>query len=74
MPSGPRWLARAGAPRRLPPDDPPPWEAAYRQTRRRLEAGVFEAAAHDLREPLRRAEAISARPGHTDPGSRCART
>src|SRR5215203_4461605 len=31
------------------PHDLPPWEAVYQQTRRWLEAGVFEAMVHDSR-------------------------
>jgi transposase len=35
------------------PHDLPPWQAAYQQTRRWLEAGVFEAMVHDLPALLR---------------------
>jgi len=48
-----RWIVRAGAPWRMLPTNFPPWEAVYQQTRRWLEAGVFETMAHDLRELLR---------------------
>jgi transposase len=48
-----RWIVRAGAPWRMVPHDLPPWHAAYEQTRRWIEAGVFEAMVHDLRELLR---------------------
>jgi transposase len=34
-----RWMARAGAPWRLLPNDFPPWEAVYQQTQRWLQAG-----------------------------------
>jgi transposase len=34
----------------------PPWEAAYQQTRRWMDAGVFAAMTHDLREILRWSE------------------
>jgi len=38
------------------PHDLPPWEAVYQQTRRWLEAGVFEEMVHDLRVLLRLSE------------------
>jgi transposase len=41
------WIARAGAPWRLMPNDLPPWEAVYQQTQRWLKARVFEAIVHD---------------------------
>ena len=44
-----RWIVRAGAPWRLLPTHLPPWPAVYRQARRGLEAGCFEAVVHDLR-------------------------
>ena len=50
-----RWIARAGAPWRLLPNDFPPWEAVYQQTRRWLEAGCFEAMVQDLRSMIRAA-------------------
>ena len=52
-----RWIVRAGAPwRMLPHDYFPPWEAVYQQTQRWIDAGVFEAMVHDLRELLRLAQ------------------
>lgn len=48
-----RWIVHTGAPWRYLPGEFPPWEAVYQQTRRWLEAGVFEAMTHDLRELLR---------------------
>lgn len=51
-----RWIVRAGASWRLMPNDLPPWEAVYQQTRRRLAAGAFEALVNDLRGLLRSAE------------------
>ena len=48
-----RWIARAGSPWRLLPNDFPPWEAVYQQTRRWLEAGCFEAMVMDLRSTIR---------------------
>src|SRR5438128_9838242 len=41
-----RWLARAGAPWRLLPNDLPPWYAVHQQAKRWIEAGCFEAAVH----------------------------
>ena len=48
-----RWIVHTGAPWRYLPDDLPPWPAVYRQTRRWLAAGCFEAMVHDLRAMLR---------------------
>jgi transposase len=48
-----RWLVRAGAPWRMLPNDFPPWQAVYQQSRRWLEAGCFEAMVQDLRSMLR---------------------
>src|SRR5829696_2117229 len=48
-----RWIVRAGAPWRLLPTNFPPWPVVYRQTRRWIEAGCFEAVVHDLRALLR---------------------
>src|ERR1051326_2964519 len=44
-----RWIVRAGAPWRLLPTNFPPWAVVYRQTRRWIDAGCFEAVVHDLR-------------------------
>jgi transposase len=38
-----RWVVHTGAPWRWLRHDLPPWDIVYRQTRRWLEAGVFEA-------------------------------
>jgi transposase len=51
-----RWLVRSGSPWRYLPADFPPWQAVYRQTRRWLAAGCFEAIVHDLRAVLRFAD------------------
>lgn len=51
--NGLRWIARTGAQWRMMPNDLPPWSAVYQQTRRWLNAGVFEALVHDLRMLLR---------------------
>lgn len=48
-----RYLVRSGAPWRMLPNDFPPWEIVYQQTRRWLNAGVFETMVHDLRVLLR---------------------
>ena len=48
-----RWIVRAGAPWRLLPTNFPPWPVVYRQTRRWIDAGCFEALVHDLRVLLR---------------------
>jgi transposase len=57
-----RWIVHTGAPWRYLPGDFPPWEAVYQQTRRWLDAGVFEAMVHDLREMLRWAAGRKAQP------------
>jgi transposase len=48
-----RWLVRAGCSWRMMPNNFPPWDVVYQQTRRWIKAGVFETMAHDLRELLR---------------------
>jgi transposase len=48
-----RWIVRAGSPWRLLPNDFPPWEAVYQQSRRWLDAGCFEAMVMDLRAMIR---------------------
>src|SRR5918996_5046702 len=60
--NGLRWIARAGAPWRLMPNDLPPWEAVSQQTRRWLRANVLEAMVHDLRVVLRLAEGRTEQP------------
>jgi transposase len=50
---GQRWIVRSGSPWRYLPKDFPPWEMVYRQSRRWLAAGCFEAIVHDLRAILR---------------------
>ncbi len=57
-----RWLVRAGAPWRMLPNDLPPWEAVYQQTRRWLEAGCFEAMVSDLRSIIRVAQGRQGQP------------
>jgi transposase len=60
--NGLRYLARAGAPWRMMPNDLPPWHVVCQQTQRWLAAGVFEAIVHDLREILRMAQGRNAEP------------
>lgn len=60
--NGLRRMARAGAPWRMLPRDPPPRQVVYRQTQRWLGAGVFESLVHDFRELLRVATGRGARP------------
>jgi transposase len=57
-----RWLVRTGAQWRYLPGDFPPWPAVYQQARRWLDAGVFEAMAHDLRALRRLAAGRAASP------------
>jgi transposase len=51
--NGLRYAVRAGEAWRMMPNDLPPWDAVYGQTRRWMAAGVFEAMAQDLRRVLR---------------------
>lgn len=63
--NGLRWMARAGAPWRLIPNDLPPWHTVYEQTQRWIMAGCFEAVVHDLRELLRVAGGRNPKPTAT---------
>ena len=58
-----RWLVRARAPWRMLPNDLPPWEAVYQQSRRWLDAGCFEAMVSDLRSIIRVAQGKQGQPG-----------
>jgi transposase len=60
--NGLRWIVRTGSAWRYMPHDLPPWEAIYQQTRRWLEAGVFEEIVHDLRLLLRLSEGRASEP------------
>ncbi len=60
--NGLRFIVRGGLQWRLMPHDLPPWPAVYQQTRRWLEAGVFEAIVHDLRVLLRLAQGRAPQP------------
>ena len=51
--NGLRYAVRAGEAWRMMPNDLPPWDIVYQQTRRWMAAGVFEAMAQDLRRILR---------------------
>lgn len=57
-----RWLVRAGAPWRLLPNDFPPWEAVYQQSRRWVDSGCFEAMVSDLRSIIRVAQGRQGQP------------
>jgi transposase len=48
-----RYWARAGGAWRMLPNDLPPWKVVRQQTQRWINAGCFEAMAHDLRAVLR---------------------
>ena len=60
--NGLRYIVRTGMQWRFMPNDLPPWTAVYQQTRRWVQAGVFETMVHDLRELLRQLESRSAQP------------
>jgi transposase len=51
--TGLRSIARTGLQWRFMPTDLPPWQAVYQQTRRWIDAEVFEAIIADLREVIR---------------------
>jgi len=57
-----RWLVRSGAPWRYLPGDFPHWAVVYQQTQRWINAQVFEAIAHDLREVLRQTQGRNPKP------------
>jgi transposase len=48
-----RWIVRSGSPLRLLPNDFPPWEAVYQQSRCWLDANCLEAMVMDLRLMIR---------------------
>lgn len=60
--NGLRYLARAGAPWRMMPNDLPPWHVVYQQTQRWLSAGVFQTMVDDLRAILRMAQGRNSEP------------
>ena len=51
--NGLRYFVRGGQAWRMLPNDLPPWDAVYGQTRRWMDAGVFDAMTQDLRRILR---------------------
>jgi transposase len=60
--NGLRWLIRAGATWPMMPHELPPWHTVYQQTRRWLDAGVFEALVAALRQLLRELAGRDPRP------------
>lgn len=60
--NGARWIARAGAAWPMMPNDLPPWQTIYQQTRRWIAKGVFEQIVHDLRVLLRLADGRNEQP------------
>ncbi len=60
--NGLRFIARTGLQWRFMPNDLPPWQVVYQQTRRWMAAGVFEMIIHDLRELVRLAQGRTAQP------------
>ena len=48
-----RWMVRSGSASAYLPEDFPPWQMVYQQTKRWMAAGCFEAIVHDLRAILR---------------------
>lgn len=60
--NGLRYIVKTGAPWRWMPNDLPPWEIVYQQSRRWLSAGCFEALAEDLRVILRLAAGRAEQP------------
>jgi transposase len=60
--NGLRYIARTGLQWRFMPTDLPPWPAVYQQTRRWLDAAVFDTIIADLRELIHLGEGRSAQP------------
>ena len=60
-----RYVVKTGCQWDMLPHDLPPWSAVYQQARRWVRAGVFEAAAHDIRMILRLVEEREAQPTAT---------
>lgn len=60
--NGLRFIARTGLQWRFMPHDLPPWPAVYQQTRRWLEAAVFERIVADLRMLIRIGEGRAPEP------------
>ena len=51
--NGLRYIVRTGCQWRYMPNDLPPWQVVYQQTRRWMSARVFETLVHDLRMLIR---------------------
>lgn len=60
--NGLRYFVRGGQAWRMLPNDLPPWDVVYGQTRRRMDAGVFDAMTQDLRRILRVLDGRGAEP------------
>ena len=60
--NGLRYIARTGLQWRYMPHDLPPWHAVYQQTRRWLDAAVFETIVADLRTLIRLGEGRAPQP------------
>lgn len=60
--NGLRYIARTGLQWRFMPADLPPWHTVYQQTRRWIDAGVFETIVADLRELIRIGEGRNPQP------------
>jgi transposase len=60
-----RYVVKTGCQWRFLPHDFPPWTAVYQQARRWVQAGVFEAIAHDLRIMVRLLEGRNEQPSAT---------
>lgn len=60
--NGLRYIARTGLQWRFMPTDLPPWQAVYQQTRRWIDAGVFEEIIADLRTLIRLGEGRAPQP------------
>lgn len=56
------YLTLMSAPWRLLPNDFPPWEAVYQQSRRWVDSGCFEAMVSDLRSIIRVAQGRQSQP------------
>jgi transposase len=60
--NGLRYIVRSGSQWRMMPNDLPPWHTVYQQTKRWLDAGVFEQIVQDLRMLLREIDGRNPQP------------
>ena len=60
-----RYIVKTGCQWRMLPHDLPDWTVVYQQARRWMHAGVFEAAAHDLRVIVRLVQERNPQPSAT---------